>query len=419
MYSFKVRACSRAYSHDWTECPFVHPGENARRRDPRKYHYSCVPCPEFKKGAGCRRGDMCEYAHGVFESWLHPAQYRTRLCKDGLGCARRVCFFAHTPEELRPLYVSSAGSRSALEMAAAMGMGLPSPGASFTPPLSPSGGGSGVAGAWPQPNVPALCLPGSAGNLHLSRLRTSLSARSMAVDELLASADYDGLVASPASVRSARGKTLMPSNLDDLFSAEMAGSAASHSPRYADQGGSAFSPTRMAAMLNQFQQQQSLLSPRATVIPEPVSPMSSRLLAALAQREKMQQQTLRSMSSRDLGSGASVLVGSPVISSWSKWGMPSSTPDWGADDEELGRLKRSSSFELRSGANGDEPDLSWVNTLVKEPAPEKPSINRTTAKESIASLSQAASHEDIGGEDDTAGVIGGWLEQLQLDEMVV
>ncbi|CAN6351866.1 unnamed protein product [Urochloa humidicola] len=420
MYSFKVRACSRAYSHDWTECPFVHPGENARRRDPRKYHYSCVPCPEFKKGAGCRRGDMCEYAHGVFESWLHPAQYRTRLCKDGVGCARRVCFFAHAPEELRPLYVSSAavGSRGAMEMAAAMGMGMPSPG-SFTPPLSPSGAGAGVASAWPQPNVPALCLPVSAGNLHLSRLRTSLSARSMAADELLASADYDGLVGSPASVRSARGKTLVPSNLDDLFSAEM---AASHSPRYADQGGAAFSPTRKAAMLNQFQQQQSLLSPRATaasVIPEPVSPMSSRLLAALAQREKMQQQTLRSMSSRDLGSGASVLVGSPVTSSWSKWGFPSGTPDWGTDDEELGRLKRSSSFELRSGANGDEPDLSWVNTLVKEPTPEKPSINGTTAMDSIATLNQVASHQGIGGgEDNTARVIGSWLEQLQLDEMV-
>ena len=58
-------------------------------------------------------------------------------------------------------------------------------------------------------------------------------------------------------------------------------------------------------MLNQFQEQQSLLSPRATVVPEPVSPMSSRLLSALAQREKMQQLTLRSMSSRDLGLAAS------------------------------------------------------------------------------------------------------------------
>ena len=110
--------------------------------------------------------------------------------------------------------------RGALEMAvAAMGMGLSSPGSSFTPPLSPSagGGGSGMGGgAWSQqPSVPALCLPVSAGNLHLSRLRTSLSARDMAVDELLAAAaaaeaDYDGLVGSPASIRSARGKALVP-----------------------------------------------------------------------------------------------------------------------------------------------------------------------------------------------------------------
>jgi hypothetical protein len=250
----------------------------------------------------------------------------------------------------------------------------------------------------------------------------------MAVDEMLAAAEYDGL-GSPASVRSARGKTLVPSNLDDLFSAEIVGAAASRSPRYADQGGATFSPTRKAAMLNQFQQQQSMLSPRATaagVNPEPVSPMSSRLFAALAQREKMQQQTLRRMSSRDLGSTASILVGSSVGSSWSKWGIPSGsgTPDWGADDEELGHLKRSSSFELRSGANADEPDLSWVNTLVKEPTPEKASNNGAAAKESVGILGQAARHEDINGEDingeeDTAGVIGGWLEQLQLDEMVV
>ncbi|KAK4764210.1 hypothetical protein SAY87_013648 [Trapa incisa] len=71
MHSFKICPCSRAYSHDWTECPFVHPGENARRRDPRKFHYSCIPCPEFRKGA-CKNGDLCEYAHGIFESGLHP-----------------------------------------------------------------------------------------------------------------------------------------------------------------------------------------------------------------------------------------------------------------------------------------------------------------------------------------------------------
>lgn len=77
MYHFKIRSCSRAYSHDWIECPFVHPGENARRRDPRLVPYNCMPCPDFRKQS-CKKGDWCEYAHGVFECWLHPQQYKTR-----------------------------------------------------------------------------------------------------------------------------------------------------------------------------------------------------------------------------------------------------------------------------------------------------------------------------------------------------
>lgn len=28
-------------------------------------------------------------------------RYRTQLCNDGIGCKRKVCFFAHTLEELR------------------------------------------------------------------------------------------------------------------------------------------------------------------------------------------------------------------------------------------------------------------------------------------------------------------------------
>ncbi|KAJ3693840.1 hypothetical protein LUZ60_009320 [Juncus effusus] len=102
MYEFKIRRCARGRSHDWTECPFAHPGEKARRRDPRKYHYSGTACPDFRKGQ-CKRGDACEFAHGVFECWLHPARYRTQPCKDGTACRRRVCFFAHTPEQLRVL----------------------------------------------------------------------------------------------------------------------------------------------------------------------------------------------------------------------------------------------------------------------------------------------------------------------------
>ncbi|XWS77419.1 hypothetical protein CRYUN_Cryun01aG0260000 [Craigia yunnanensis] len=46
MFSFKIMPCSRAYFHDWTECPFVHPSENDRRRDPRKFHYNGFQSPQ-------------------------------------------------------------------------------------------------------------------------------------------------------------------------------------------------------------------------------------------------------------------------------------------------------------------------------------------------------------------------------------
>lgn len=100
MYEFKVKACPRTRAHDWTQCPFAHPGEKARRRDPREYNYSAVPCPDYRKGT-CKRGDSCEYAHGVFECWLHPSRYRTQMCTDGPACQRPVCFFAHHQGELR------------------------------------------------------------------------------------------------------------------------------------------------------------------------------------------------------------------------------------------------------------------------------------------------------------------------------
>ncbi|KAL5540491.1 hypothetical protein UlMin_043085 [Ulmus minor] len=458
MYSFKVRPCSRAYSHDWTECPFVHPGENARRRDPRKFHYSCVPCPDFRKGA-CRRGDMCEYAHGVFECWLHPAQYRTRLCKDGTNCARRVCFFAHTPDELRPLYVSTGSAvpsprgggsgggtsgASAMDFAAAMSMLPGSPSSvsvmspsPFTPPMSPSA--NGMNQAWPQPNVPALHLPGS--NLQSSRLRSSLNARDIPAEDFDMMSDFDvqqqqllnefSCLSQPSMNRPGRLKTLTPSNLDDLFSAE------SLSPRYSDQAmqSAVFSPTHKSAMINQFQQQQTMLSPINTNfsaknvdhhllqasfgVPssgrmsprnlEPISPMSSRL-SMLAQREKQQQ--FRSLSSRELGSSSASMVGSPV-NSWSKWGSSNGTPDWAVSADELGKLRRSSSFEI--GNNGEEPDLSWVQSLVKEsPTEMKETLTAPVSGVDGNSTSNEVSNGNPQPEQGDHAVLGAWLEQMHL-----
>ncbi|KAL6747753.1 hypothetical protein V8C86DRAFT_1758801, partial [Haematococcus lacustris] len=84
---------------DWTNCPYAHVGEKARRRDLTRFTYTSHPCPDFRKGT-CKRGDACPFAHGVFESWLHPARYCTQMCKEA-NCSRKVCFFAHSQQQLR------------------------------------------------------------------------------------------------------------------------------------------------------------------------------------------------------------------------------------------------------------------------------------------------------------------------------
>lgn len=463
MFSFKIKPCSRAYSHDWTECPFVHPGENARRRDPRKYHYSCVPCPEFRKGA-CRRGDMCEYAHGVFECWLHPAQYRTRLCKDGTKCDRRVCFFAHVQEELRPLYVSTGSavlsprsntSANAIDFAAAMGLIPGSPSSvsvmspsPFTPPMSPSANGVSNMG-WSPQNVPALHLPGS--NLQSSRLRSSLNARDIPAKDLTMLSDFDvqqqqllnGLsclsqssMSANSFNRSVRPKTLTPSNLEDLFSAE------GSSPRYSDQALSqtVFSPTHKSVVFNQFQQQQkSMLSPINTNfsprnvdnpllqgsygVPssrsmsprgmEPISPINSRV-SMLAQGDKQHQ--FRSLSSRDLGSSAaSAIVGSPS-DTWSNWGVGSGKPDWAVNNEEFGRLRRSSSFELAN--NGEEPDLSWVQSLVKESPQETKNKSASRVSGLTGSGADISEGSASSSQIEQFDQLGAWMEQMKLDQLI-
>ncbi|KAG6535061.1 zinc finger CCCH domain-containing protein 24-like [Zingiber officinale] len=462
MYSFKVRPCSRAYSHDWTECPFVHPGENARRRDPRKYHYSCVPCTDFRKGV-CKRGDMCEYAHGVFECWLHPAQYRTKLCKDGTACVRRVCFFAHTNEELRPLYMSTGpailsplSSSAAIEMAAAMTLMPGSPGAvmpCFTPPISPSVNGIEHSSmTWAQPNLPLLHLPGS--NLQASRLRSSISARDMPLDDfsVMPESNSHPMLMGPSHSRlhsslggqMPRSKILTPSNLDHLFAVEI-----TSSPNYSSDQGNVFSPSNRTVILNQFhQQRQCSLSPINTLyatraidnqqlpghsslvqpslgVPssgsmsprsmEPVSPMLSHL-PFLALRKKHQEAALHDLSPHGVGSITSPVVDSAAKSSWSDWASPRRAIDWGVSHEELGLLRQSSSLGLQG--NNEEPDLSWIHSLVKEPPPEK--MLNASARLAGPSLLLPANGAEVTNSDyqydilDQADGLCDWLKHCQL-----
>ena len=158
----QIQPCPIKTTHPWEQCCYAHPHENARRRDPRKYRYIAEPCPDYKRGicllarppgranstalcpawwctpfdtfaarvrevtscvAAARRsisaqdagevsgglrgarataqGNQCPYAHGVYERNLHPSKYRTQLCTEGERCSRRVCFFAHSHQQLR------------------------------------------------------------------------------------------------------------------------------------------------------------------------------------------------------------------------------------------------------------------------------------------------------------------------------
>ena len=43
------------------------------------------------------------------QHWLHPSCYRTQICRDGAACRRKVCFFAHSAEQLRVPLAGDAG----------------------------------------------------------------------------------------------------------------------------------------------------------------------------------------------------------------------------------------------------------------------------------------------------------------------
>ncbi|KAL0735101.1 hypothetical protein Bca4012_011311 [Brassica carinata] len=339
MYAFKIKPCSRAYSHDWTECPFVHPGENARRRDPRKYHYSCVPCPEFRKGS-CSRGDSCEYAHGIFECWLHPAQYRTRLCKDETNCSRRVCFFAHRPDELRPLYPSTGSGvpspRSSFSSCNDMGPISPLPPLSpnsvvlTTPPLSPNGVPSPIGSGkpwmnWPSATPPTLQLP-------RSRLKSALNAREINFSDEIQSLSSPGsrwnnnTAASPpfSGNRLASGGISPVHSLSDMFGTSSLASSPVGANYQFSMDSSSFGKQRSHSFI---ERSNALNQHHPTCLDD--------------------------------------------------WGSLDGKVDWSVNGDELQELRNSTSFRLRAGsmesrmpmegAELEEPDVSWVEPLVKEP----------------------------------------------------
>jgi hypothetical protein len=43
----QVDPCPRSDNHDWARCPYAHPKDKARRRDPRRVKYASLPCPSM------------------------------------------------------------------------------------------------------------------------------------------------------------------------------------------------------------------------------------------------------------------------------------------------------------------------------------------------------------------------------------
>ncbi|XP_051228600.1 zinc finger CCCH domain-containing protein 33-like [Lolium perenne] len=314
MYSFKVNPCSRAYTHDWTECPFAHPGENARRRDPRRRNYTCVPCPDFRRDpAACRKGDACEFAHGVFESWLHPAQYRTRLCKDEVGCPRRICFFAHGARQLRAVNPSAAS--------------MSSESANFSSDKS-------AFSSSPPPPAPS----------RRPALTASLSARDL---------DYDADHYATTTRRMMMARATSPPgyspdlDFDTTTSRRMMAARANSPPGY--------SPDLVAAYAQalsslQHQQQQARNS----------KPLNSRA-AAFANRS----QTFVHRSPAPAPSPAPRSFASPS-SVLDNWGSPDGKLDWGVQAQApAAELRKSTSFGVggrpHASVRRDQDMYSWLN----------------------------------------------------------
>ncbi|XP_011006197.1 PREDICTED: zinc finger CCCH domain-containing protein 56-like isoform X2 [Populus euphratica] len=429
MFSFKIQRCSRAYAHDWTECPFVHPGENARRRDPRKFYYSCAPCPDHRNGT-CRRGDLCENAHGIFESWLHPTQYKTRLCKEGTNCMRRVCFFAHKSNELRPLNMSTGAASSkvdVMDFTTASKLLPSSPSAvsstspsTFNPLKHLSSNSSHPSVPWPQQTIPNLH-----NGLQASRLRSSLNARDISSEELNGLRDFAFQQHLPLNEPSSFSQlqyngssndlfspsnTLNHSNLDKMFNANVS------SPQYSEQlGGSAsvFFPTYSSAALNQQQQHPKSKASRiqgiSPYINDPVSSLGFQQ-SAHVRRERMLQQLQSSLLPQKFSSKPSYDLGSNGTNSWSKWKSENRNVDRFIQADEVGQPHTSSSIEHV----GEEPDVSWVHSMLKDSPSE---TNETTAIPVPATLDGSTSNPHIESSDYMA--LQAWLEGLQLDQNVV
>ncbi|VAH13695.1 unnamed protein product [Triticum turgidum subsp. durum] len=316
MYSFKVKPCSRAYSHD-----------------------------------------------------------RTRLCKDEVGCARRICFFAHRRDELRSVNPS------------AVSVGMMQP---VSPRSSPPNGmdmGMLNPAGWPSSPV--------------SRLKT---ARELDFDlEMLALDQYQQKLFDKVSNNAHSPRASWGAPNGGLGSPHAAGSPARNMPDYTDLLGS-MDPAMLSQLHALSLKQAGDMSPYSsmpdTQLHMPTSPMvgannsfgidhsmakaimTSRASAFAKRSQSFIDRGARAPAARSLMSPATTIGEPSMLTDWGSpsgggnldWGSPGGKLDWGVQGDELHKFRKSASFGFRgqsampaaSPATPAEPDVSWVNSLVKD-----------------------------------------------------
>lgn len=73
----QIQRCFEDHPHDWTACPFAHPTEKARRRDPTRYKYNGTACADYRKvWPDCRlRMHMLRKARAACCRCIDTAEY--------------------------------------------------------------------------------------------------------------------------------------------------------------------------------------------------------------------------------------------------------------------------------------------------------------------------------------------------------
>lgn len=98
----------------------------------------------------------------------------------------------------------------------------------------------------------------------------------------------------------------------------------------------------------------------------------------------------------------------------SDWNSPSGKLDWGIQGDDLNKLRKSASFGFRSNNAGtpnnmmplaiDEPDVSWVNSLVKDVSSERSDM--------FGAERQKYNHQNKGVHE----MLPSWAEQMYIEQ---